>query len=137
VRARAVAVGRTPPRRARLVCRGAGRVRCRQLALASSGWVLLALTALPSGSALRHAAAFGFILACPGAAIVRQWPGRDRLERVVVAVAISVALAILTAEGLLLVRAWSATVALVILAGVTSVCALAPVTAAGGRRDVP
>jgi hypothetical protein len=105
--------------------------------LASSGWTLLALTVLPAGSALRPAAVFGVVLACPGAAIVRHWPGSDRLERLVVAVATSVALAILLAEGLILIGAWSVTIALVILAGVTSVGALLPVAAAGAVRKLP
>ena len=52
-----------------------------RLALAASGWFVLGLTALPIGGGLRTVAAFLFLLACPGAAVVRHWPSEDGLER--------------------------------------------------------
>jgi uncharacterized membrane protein len=97
-----------------------------RIALAASGWVALALTALPLGSVVRAVAAFLFLLSCPGAALVRHWPVRDRLERAVLAVAVSMASAMLVAEALMVGRAWSAELALVGLAAVTSIAALLP-----------
>lgn len=102
--------------------------------LAGSGWLTLAGQALPVGTPLRAAMAFGFLLSCPGAALMRHWPGQDRLEQLVVAVAASVALTILVSESLLVAGAWSVTVAVIVLSGLTSAAALAPASTDRRRR---
>jgi uncharacterized membrane protein len=96
------------------------------VALAASGWVALALTALPSVAPLRESVGFAFVLICPGAALVRHWPGQDRLERAVLAVGLSLSSVMLVAEVLVMSHAWSAPAALAGLAAVTSAGALAP-----------
>jgi uncharacterized membrane protein len=99
------------------------------IALASSGWVVLAATALPSGSIVRAACALVFVLSCPGAALVRFWPDPDVLERTVLAVALSTAIAMLVAEGLVVMGAWSSWLAIVLLATITTAAALLPARA--------
>jgi hypothetical protein len=94
--------------------------------LAASGWVVLGLTALPSGTPVRQVAGFAFLLTCPGAALVRHWPGMDGLERLVLAVALSLSAAMLIAETLILAHAWSTPLALGGLAALTSAAALLP-----------
>jgi uncharacterized membrane protein len=96
------------------------------IVLACSGWVVLAATALPAGSILRAALAVAFVSACPGAALGRFWPERDLLERCVLAVAISTALAMLVAEGLILADFWSARLAVSVLATITTTASLLP-----------
>ena len=104
-----------------------------RLALAASGWFVLGLTALPVGGGLRTVAAFLFLLACPGAAVVRHWPSDDGLERSVLAVAVSMALTMVVAETLIVTHTWSVRVALAILAVFTAVGALLPVSPRGER----
>jgi hypothetical protein len=70
----------------------------RSVALAASGWVALAATFLPAG-AVRTACVAVFLVSCPGTALVRRfWPGRDRLERAVMAAALSISVAVLVTE---------------------------------------
>jgi hypothetical protein len=106
------------------------------IVLALSGWVALALTFLPGGSVPRAAGAFAFLLFCPGAALVRHWPDKDRLARSVLAVAISMALAVLVSQGLTLAGTTSARLALVVLSIVTSIAAILP-TGLGRERSTP
>jgi uncharacterized membrane protein len=105
-----------------------------RLALAASGWFVLGLTPLPIGGGLRTVAAFIFLLACPGAAVVRHWPSEDGLERCVLAVGVSMALTMVVAETLIVTHAWSAPVALATLAVFTTVGALLPVSPRRERR---
>jgi hypothetical protein len=81
---------------------------------------------LPAGSVLRVTVSLVFLFLCPGAALVRHWPEANWLPRSVLAVAVSTALALLMAEGLIVVGAWSARFALVGLAGVTTGAAMLP-----------
>ena len=104
-----------------------------RLALAASGWFVLGLTALPIGGGLRTVAAFLFLLACPGAAVVRHWPSEDGLERAVLAVGVSMALTMVVAETLIVTQAWSVPVALATLAVFTTVGALLPRSPRGER----
>ena len=109
-------------------------IRWRRAALAASGWLLLlACVVLPSQTPLRVAGAFVFMLFCPGAAVTRHWPSPDRLERLVVILAVSVSLAVLGAEGVVLAVARSQSLALAVLAAITSLAALAPSTGSQSR----
>jgi hypothetical protein len=101
-------------------------LRWGSILLALSGWVALALTFLPGGSIVRVAGAFGFVLFCPGAALIRWWPDKDLLSRFVIAVASSMALAVLVSQGLTLAGTTSARLALVVLAALTSIAAIVP-----------
>jgi uncharacterized membrane protein len=105
-----------------------------RLALAASGWFVLGLTTLPIGGGLRAVAAFIFLLACPGAAVVRHWPSEDGLERFVLAVGVSMALTMVVAETLIVTHTWSAPVGLAILAGFTTAGALVPVNPRREKR---
>jgi uncharacterized membrane protein len=89
-----------------------------------SGWLAVAASLLPAGFIVRLVAVWAFVLVCPGAAFLRYWPVRDRLERLVLGVALSSAVALLVAEGLVIVKAWIPWLALCILASLTSVSAL-------------
>jgi hypothetical protein len=107
----------------------------RRATLAASGWLLLlACVVLPPRTPLREGGAFVFMLFGPGAAVARHWPGPDRLERLVVILVVSVSLTVLAAEGLALAGAWSQSLALAVLAAITSLAALAPSTAAPSRQ---
>jgi uncharacterized membrane protein len=68
------------------------------LLLAASGWVVLAVTTGAGYSPYRAVAVFAFVLVCPGLAVVRLLPVRDFLERLVLAVALSMSIAALIAE---------------------------------------
>jgi hypothetical protein len=94
--------------------------------------VVLGLTALPAGTLVRQVAGFAFLLTCPGAALVRHWPGVDGLERSALAVALSLSAAMLIAETLILAHAWSAPLAVAGLAALTSAGALVPGAARRG-----
>jgi hypothetical protein len=102
-----------------------------RIALAASGWIVLALTALPLGSPERMAAASLFLLWCPGAALVRHWPGSDGMERTVLATAVSMSADMLVAEALIVAHFWSATLALAALSTITTVAALVPAAPRG------
>ena len=102
------------------------------LALGLSGWLVLALTALPGVQGLRPAAVFAFVLIAPGAALVRLLPLRDPLERVVLAVALSASLATLLAEAAAIGHFWHPTAMLAVLAAACSAAAVAE-----WRRGVP
>ncbi|MET8858701.1 hypothetical protein [Streptomyces sp. NPDC004579] len=109
--------------------------------LALSGWVTLAVvTLLPDALVLRGVVTTAFLLVCPGLAASR-WarPGavraRDRtalLETGVLALTLSVSMAVLVVEPLFLRDAFTVTRALLALAAVTSALTLLP--RGGGRR---
>jgi uncharacterized membrane protein len=88
--------------------------------LALSGWVALAATRLPGGSAIRAVPVTLFLLLAPGTAVVRRWMEVDALEKVVIAVAVSTAAAALIGEALVLTGSWSSTRALALLAALTT-----------------
>lgn len=58
--------------------------------LAASGWLALTLS-LSSHGFLRAFAVFAFVYSCPGLALVRLVSFRDPLERLVLSVALSIA----------------------------------------------
>ena len=74
------------------------RRRAIPLLLAVSGWLVLGITALGGHEPIRSVAVFAFVLIGPGTALVRLLPVRDFLERAVIAVALGMSLAVLTAE---------------------------------------
>ena len=112
-------------------------------ALALSGWVALASTALPEGSPLRVAAALAFLLVCPGAATVRlARPALARhghplstLEAGSLTLALSVSIATLVAEAYYIDRSFTTGRALGTLAVVTSLIALVPQRVRRRHRD--
>ncbi|MEU1275162.1 hypothetical protein [Streptomyces sp. NPDC005799] len=120
-------------------------LRC---ALAVSGWLAVAASGLPAGSVLRVLVATLFLLVCPGLAASR-WarPPVERetgwtpvLETAVLAVVVSVALAVLVVVPLYLNGVFTTLRALATLAFVTSALALPPVPRGRGgarasRRD--
>jgi uncharacterized membrane protein len=111
-----------------------GGRRYGRFVLAISGWLVVVLVALRVGSPVRAPVAFLFVLSCPGAAVVRNWPGEDGLERLVLAVGVSMALAMIVAETLIETHTWSALLALSALALITTVGSLLP-SAARPRRS--
>ncbi|MEU9137995.1 hypothetical protein AB0D33_18880 [Streptomyces sp. NPDC048404] len=117
--------------------------------LALSGWVALAVvTLLPDALVLRAVVTTAFLLVCPGLAASR-WARsgvrrlRDRtavLETGVLALTLSLSMAVLVVEPLFLGGAFTVTRALLTLAAATSVLALLPLPGGGRRqkpRDVP
>jgi uncharacterized membrane protein len=95
------------------------------IALAASGWVALAATLLPAGSVVRSGAVAIFLLCCPGLALVRRvWPGKDRLERAVMSVALSVSVAILVTEMQTFAGLWQPRGSVALLALLTTVLAI-------------
>lgn len=110
--------------------------RYGRFALAISGWGVMAVSALPAGSPLRAAGAWLFLLSCPGAAVTRHWPGKDRLERWVLAVGVSMALTMVVAETSIVTHTWSPPLALAALALITTVGALLPGTSRPDRGRV-
>ncbi|MFJ6519474.1 hypothetical protein ACIQJ4_14670 [Streptomyces filamentosus] len=102
----------------------------RRAALAASGWIALAATALPGGSPLRWIPVLAFVGLAPGLALLLPRPaGRQpgaRLETLAFAAPLSLSLATLLATGLFLADAFSAAVFLGVLAGFVTVAALLP-----------
>ncbi|MER5470786.1 hypothetical protein ABZX90_19765 [Streptomyces sp. NPDC002935] len=113
--------------------------------LALSGWAALAVvTFLPDALVLRVVVTTAFLLVCPGLAASR-WArsgavrATDRtvvLETGVLAVAVSVSMAVLVAELLFLSGTFTVTRALLALAAATSALALLP-RPGGYRRRAP
>jgi hypothetical protein len=113
--------------------------------LALSGWVALAVvTFLPDALVLRATVTTAFLLACPGLAAsrwarsgVRRLTDRTAvLETGVLALVLSLSMAVLVVEPLFLGGAFTVTRALLALAAVTSVLALLP-RPGGARRQKP
>ncbi|MFD7442412.1 hypothetical protein [Streptomyces sp. NPDC059909] len=99
-------------------------------ALAASGWVALAATALPGGSPLRWIPVLAFVVLGPGLALLLPQPRElrpgARLEALALGAPLSLSLGVLTATSLLLVDAFSATLFLVSLAAFATVAAALP-----------
>ncbi|MER5735505.1 MULTISPECIES: hypothetical protein [unclassified Streptomyces] len=99
-------------------------------ALAASGWIALAATALPGGSPLRWIPVLAFVGIAPGLALLLPRPaGRRpaaRLETLALAAPLSLSPATLLATGLFLADAFSVTAFLGVLAGFVTVAALLP-----------
>ena len=93
----------------------------RSVALGLSGWVALAATLLPAGSLIRSIAVAFFLVGGPGMALVgRFWPGRDRLERAVMAIALSISVSVLVTELQTFAGWWQPRGSLAILAVITT-----------------
>jgi uncharacterized membrane protein len=103
------------------------RSRVLSLLLAASGWIVLGLVVVQAPTAARVIAVFGFVLICPGAALIRLLPLRDLLERAVLGLAIGLSLATLTGEAAALGQPVQARLVLVVLASVCTAAALAEV----------
>lgn len=97
------------------------------LFLAASGWIVFGIVTAQAPTAARTIAVFGFILICPGAALIRLLPLRDLLERAVLGLAIGLSLAALTAEAAAIGHPMQARLVLVVLASVCTAAALAGV----------
>jgi uncharacterized membrane protein len=110
------------------------RSRVLSLLLAVSGWIVLGLVIAHAPTAARIIAVFGFILVCPGAALVRLIPLRDLLERAVLSVATGLSLATLTGEAAALGRPTQARLVLIVLASVCTAAALAKMAQREGAR---
>lgn len=100
-------------------------------ALALSGWVALAATALPGGSPLRWLPVLLFVTLGPGFALLLPRPAAHtlpgaRLETVALAAPLSLSLAALTATALFLVEGYSVTLFLASLAAFCTVVAPLP-----------
>ena len=102
----------------------------RRAALAASGWIALAATALPGGSPLRWIPVLAFVVLAPGLALLLPQPTGlrpgARLEALALAAPVSLSVATLTATPLFLTKAFSLTAFLVVLALFVSVAAILP-----------
>jgi len=96
------------------------------LLLASYGWLALAAASLSWLAPARPVAVFAFTLTGPGAALVRLLPVRELLERVTLAVALSLSLATLVAEAAYIGHRLRPLEMLAGLAALCTVAALAP-----------
>lgn len=119
----------------------------RLLALALSGWVALLATYLPEGSALRIFITVGFLLTCPGAAVVAlarpilPWHARssDLVELLVLSIGLSIAIGILVSEVFFLAGIFTVRGVLLVLIGITGVSAFWAISMQyrPARRDRP
>ncbi|MGW1883209.1 hypothetical protein [Streptomyces sp. NPDC001970] len=104
--------------------------RAARAALAASGWLALAATALPGGSPLRWIPVLAFVTLGPGLALLYPQPRElrpgARLEALALAAPLSLSLGALTATSLFLVDAFSSTAFLVALAAFATVAAALP-----------
>jgi hypothetical protein len=97
------------------------------LLLAVSGWIALGIVMAQAPTPARTIAVFGFVLICPGAALIRLLRLRDPLERAVLGLAIGLSLATLTSEAAAIGHPMRAGLVLVVLASVCTAAALAEV----------
>ncbi|MEU0300028.1 hypothetical protein ABZ252_11245 [Streptomyces sp. NPDC006175] len=99
-------------------------------ALALSGWVALAATALPGGSPLRWAPVLLFVCLGPGLALLYPRPGPvgpgARLETAALAAPLGLSVAVVAATALFLVEGFSGTAFLVSLAAFNTLAAALP-----------
>ncbi len=95
------------------------------LILAASGWLVLGITAVTGQPLVRAPAVFAFVLVCPGLAVVRLLPLRDRLEQAVLAAALGLSLAALAAEGMAISHILQPAMVLVSLAALCTAAAAA------------
>jgi hypothetical protein len=86
---------------------------------------VLGITAVAGPGLIRSVAVFAFALFGPGTAVVRLLPLRDFLERAVLAVALGLSLATLTAEAMAIAQILSPALALTVLASICTAAALA------------
>jgi hypothetical protein len=116
-------------RRDLLTTLGSERTRSRVLSLllAASGWIVLGIVTAQAPTPARAIAVFGFILICPGAALIRLLHLRDPLERAVLGLAIGLSLAALIGEAAALGHPTQARLVLVVLASVCTAAAFAEV----------
>ncbi|KQX57794.1 MULTISPECIES: hypothetical protein [unclassified Streptomyces] len=102
----------------------------RRAALAVSGWVALAATALPGGSPLRWIPVLAFVALGPGLALLLPQPTGlrpgARLEVLALAAPVSLSVATLVATALFLGRSFSLLVFMGVLALFVSVAAVLP-----------
>ncbi|MER6100121.1 hypothetical protein ABT154_30560 [Streptomyces sp. NPDC001728] len=102
----------------------------RRAALAASGWVALAATALPGGSPLRWIPVLAFVALGPGLALLFPQPTGlrpgARLEALALAAPVSLSVATLVATTLFLSRSFSLIVFMGVLALFASVAAVLP-----------
>ncbi len=103
----------------------AGRQKLVSVLLGLSGWAVLGLTAVIGPGPLRSLLVIAFALAVPGLAVTRLLRVGSALERAVLAAALSMSLAALTAEGAYIAHALDPAVVLAVLALVTTVAAAA------------
>ncbi|MET9849466.1 hypothetical protein [Streptomyces ossamyceticus] len=114
--------------------------------LALSGWAALAaVTLLPEGNIPRAVVTTAFLLVCPGLAAAR-WArsaplrATDRTavgERALLALVLSLSLAVLAVEPMFLGGTFTTVRAMLALAAVTSLLALLPGPGGGRRRSTP
>lgn len=109
-----------------------------QLLLAGSGWVTWLGLLLPAGSPVRVLLVLGFVLTCPGLAVSLLLPLREAVVRWVLAVALSMSLAILLNTALTVISNDSLPLRLAVLASITTAAALlATPSAAAPQVPVP
>lgn len=111
-----------PPRARWLL---AGRRTRVTLLLGLSGWGVLGLTEVIGPGALRSLLVIAFALAVPGLTVTRLLRLGGGLERAVLAAALSMSLAALTAEGAYIAHALDPALVLAVLASVSTVAAAA------------
>ena len=110
--------------------------------LAASGWIALAATGLPALSIPRVLLTLLFVAAVPGIAVLRMVAAHrpagektyEPLLASTLAVSVSLALATLVSESLILTGTFTMTRCVIVLAALTSVLCLAP--AALSRRRI-
>lgn len=108
----------------------AGRSRAVAMSAGATAALALVVTLAPAPEPLRAAVVGAFLMAAPGAACAAMLGLRDIAATLTMSVGISLALAVLVAQAMLLAHAWHPTAAVRGLAGVTialSVLAARPV----------
>jgi hypothetical protein len=103
------------------------RSRALSLLLVASGWIALGIVTAQAPTPARTIAVFGFVLICPGAALIRLLRLREPLERVVLGLAIGLSLAALISEAAAIGHPMRARLVLAVLASVCTAAALTEV----------
>jgi hypothetical protein len=101
------------------------RHRIIPLLLGVSGWIVLGITTVSAFQGIRIFAVFAFALIGPGIALIRLLPLKDFLEQAVLAIALGLSLAALTAETAAIARVLQPGLVLMVLASICSAAAIA------------
>lgn len=110
----------------------------RDVALAGSGWFALGcMHMLEPGTPLRALAVFGFVLICPGLAVTGALGFGAPLERAALAIALSMAAALLVGVTFTVLRVDSAALRIATLAVLTSVAVIGPAATGTDERSRP
>jgi hypothetical protein len=112
-----------------------GGPRWPPLLLLSVGAAVLALVVMRAPAELRAAPVIAYVILVPGLAVVRLLRLSDRLAELALGVGLSLALAVVVAQAMIYLKAWSPTLGITILVVIASIAGSVDLLAAHRPRQ--